>query len=155
MKLSPEQTVGLVGIIGLCCAAVYAFFKWLLASPRTPDPWGPEGEEAVQKVEAVAVCPHCLTLQAHNGWFCPECGSVSGQYGNYLPSVYIFSIGEAARAGVEHPNRWRPLLVTGYVLIAFGFFSVLAPAYCLFLFVNLSRNKVLSLSATSDPEHVS
>jgi len=104
MKLSPEETVGLIGIIGVGCAAFYAFGKWLLAAPSTPDPWGPEVEEALQKEEAVAVCPHCLTPQAHNGWFCPECGSVSGQYGNYLPSVYIFSIGEAARAGVEFPE---------------------------------------------------
>jgi len=154
MKLSPEQTIGVIGIIGLGCAAVYAFFKWLSAGPRTPDPWGPEVEEAVQKEEAVAVCPHCLTLQAHNGWFCPGCGSVSGQYGNYLPSVYIFSIGEAARAGVEHPNRWRPFVTAGYVLIALGFFSVLAPAYCLFLFINLSRNKGRSLSETSNAERV-
>ena len=150
MKLSPDETVGLIGIIGVGCAAFYAFGKWLLTAPRTPDPWGPEVEEALQKEEAVAVCPHCLTPQAHNGWFCPECGSVSGQYGNYLPSVYIFSIGEAARAGVEHPNRWRRFVTAGYVLIALGFFSVLAPVYCLFLFINLSRNSGLSQSKPSD-----
>jgi len=64
--------------------------------------------------------------------------------------VYIFSIGEAARAGVEHPNRWRRLVAAGYILIALGFFSVLAPVYCLFLFINLSRNKGVSQPKTSD-----
>jgi len=34
------------------------------------------------------------------------------------------------------------------------FFSVLAPVYCLFLFINLSRNKGLSQSETSDTERV-
>ena len=124
MKLSPEQTIGVIGIISLGYAAAYSFFKWLSAAPRTTDPWGPEVEEAVQRDEAVALCPHCLTLQAHNGWFCPGCGSVSGQYGNYLPSVYIFSIGEAVRAGVEHRSRVRLGFFRCWRLyIVFSFFS--------------------------------
>src|SRR5438552_2102204 len=123
----PEETIGVLAIFALVCAALYAFCKWLSASPRSPDPWGAEVEKAVEGEEAVPVCPHCLTPQEHNGWFCPGCGSASGQYSNYLPNVYIFSIGEAARAGVEHPNRWASFVTAGYVLIAFGFFSVLAP----------------------------
>src|SRR6267378_937502 len=147
MKLSPdEMIVGVLGIFGLGCAAFYAFCKWLSAGPRTPDPWGPAVEEAIQKEEAVAVCPHCLAVQTHNGWFCPGCGSVSGQYGNYLPGVYLFSIGEAVRAGVAHPNRWRVLVIGGYVLIALGFFNLLAPVYCFFLFINLSRSRGLAQS---------
>jgi hypothetical protein len=154
MRLSPDETVGLIGAIGLGCAAFYAFCKWLSATPRTPDPWEPEVEQAVQNEEAIAVCPHCLTPQAHTGWFCPGCGSVSGQYGNYLPSVYIFSIGEAVRVGVEQPNRWRALVTTGYVLIALGFFSVLAPVYCFFLFINPSRSRGRAQSETSAAERV-
>src|SRR5713101_7005716 len=98
--LSPEETIGVMGIVGLAGAGLYAFGKWLLAGPRRPDPWGVEIEKAIEGDEAVPVCPHCLTPQEHEGWFCPGCGSVSGQYGNYLPNVYIFSIGEALRAGV-------------------------------------------------------
>jgi hypothetical protein len=137
--LTPEETIGALAILGLMGAAIYAFCRWLLACPRTPDPWGSEVEQAVEGEEAVPVCPRCLTPQEHNGWFCPECGSTSGQYGNYLPAIYIFSIGDAVRAGVQQRSRWTPLLVTGYVLIAFAYFSVLAPIYCLFLFLNRAR----------------
>jgi hypothetical protein len=111
----------------------------LLACPRTPDPWGNEVEQAVEREEAVPICPHCLTPQEHDGWFCPECGSTTGQYGNYLPYVYIFSLGDAARAGVQRRSHWTPFLVTGYILLAFAWFSILAPIYCLFLFLNRAR----------------
>ena len=141
--LSPEETIGVIGIFGLAGAAVYAFCKWLSAGPRSPDPWGDEVEKAVEGEQAIPVCPHCLTAQAHKGWFCPGCGAVSGQYANYLPNVYIFSIGEAARAGVAQPKRWGLLVTAGYVLIALGFFSLLAPVYCLFLFINRSRSRRL------------
>lgn len=136
---SPEETIGALAILGLTVAAIYAFCRWVFACPRTPDPWGVEVEEAVKGEEAVPVCPHCLAPQEHNGWFCPECGSTSGQYGNYLPNVYSFAIGDAVRSGVEQRSRWTPLLVTGYILIAIGFFSILAPIYCVFLFINRSR----------------
>jgi hypothetical protein len=151
---SPEETIGALAILGLVVAAIYAFFHWLMACPRTPDPWGAEVEEAVEGEDAVPVCPHCLTPQEHNGWFCPECGSTSGQYGNYLPNVYIFSIGDAVRAGVQQRSRWTPLLVTGYVLIAFAFFSILAPVYCMFLFLHRSRITSLKEVAQGDESGV-
>ncbi|MGO8926823.1 MAG: hypothetical protein ACLQU3_08035 [Limisphaerales bacterium] len=141
---TPEEQIGALAILGLVGAAIYAFCHWLLACPRTPDPWGNEVEQSVEGEDAVPLCPHCLAPQQHNGWFCPECGSTSGQYGNYLPSVYIFSLGDAVRSGVQQRSRWTPLLVTGYVLIAFAFFSILAPVYCLFLFLNRARINTLT-----------
>ena len=147
---SPEATVGILAILGLVAAFVYRFWQWLLACPKTPDPWGTEVEEAVEREEAVPVCPHCLTPQQHNGWFCPNCGSTSGQYGNYLPNVYIFSIGDAVRAGVQQRSQWSPLLVTGYVLIAIAYFSIFAPVYCLFLFLNRKRTSSLQEAAQID-----
>ncbi len=147
---SPEETVGAIAIVGLLGAAFYAFIRWCLACPRTPDPWGTEVEQAVEAQEAVPVCPHCLAPQEHNGWFCPECGSTSGQYSNFLPAVYIFSIGDAVRGGVQQPNRWSPFLVTGYVLLAFAYFSILAPVYCLFLFLNRARVRELQHLAPAD-----
>jgi len=136
---TPEQTLGALAILGLIGAAIYGFCQWLLACPRTPDPWGSDVEQAVAGGEAVPLCPHCLTPQEHDGWFCPECGSTTGQYGNYLPSVYIFSVGDAARAGVRQQAPWTPLLVAGYVLSAFAWLSIFAPIYCLLLCLNRSR----------------
>ncbi|HWI57124.1 MAG TPA: hypothetical protein VNZ22_07850 [Bacillota bacterium] len=121
---------------------LYRFILWLMQAKRTPDPWGVAIEQALARPDAVPLCHRCLAPQEHNGWFCPECGSIVGHYGNYLPSIYIYSIGEAARAGVEQPNRWTPLLVTGYALIALGYFSVLAPFYCLFLFRNRAQHRL-------------
>jgi prepilin signal peptidase PulO-like enzyme (type II secretory pathway) len=147
---TPEETVGALAILGLMGLAIGAFCRWLLACPRTPDPWGAEVEQELEGEDAVPVCPHCLAPQQHNGWFCPECGSTTGQYSNYLPYVYIFSMGEAARAGVQRRSRWTPLLVAGYVLIAITHFYVLAPVYCLFLFLNRARVRSLQGAAQAD-----
>jgi len=147
---TPEETVGTLAILGLIGLAIGAFCRWLLACPRTPDPWGAEVEQAVEREEAVPVCPHCLAPQEHNGWFCPECGSTTGQYSNYLPYVYIFSMGDAVRAGVERRGRWTPLLVAGYVLISITYFYILAPVYCLLLFLNRTRISNLQRPAQSN-----
>jgi hypothetical protein len=136
---TPEQTLGALAILGLIGAAIYRFCQWLLACPRTPDPWGSDVGQAVEGAEAAPLCSHCLAPQEHNGWFCPECGSTTGQYSNYLPGVYIFSLGDAVRAGVQQREPWTPLLVVGSVLIACAWFSILAPVYCLFLFINRAR----------------
>jgi hypothetical protein len=149
---TPEETIGALAILGLAGVAVYAFCRWVFAGPRSPDPWDSEVEEAVQREEAVPLCPHCLAPQEHNGWFCPECGSTVGQYGNYLPSVYIFTIGDAVRAGVQQRSPWTPLMVAGYVLLAFGWFSLLAPIYCLFLFIN--RERVMSQHQAPQPDEL-
>ena len=148
--LTPEETVILLAVLGLVGAAVYLFCRWLLACPRTPDPWGSDIEQAVEREDAVPVCAHCLAPQDHNGWFCPECGSTSGQYSNYLPFVYLFSIGDAVRAGVQQPNRWSPLLVVWLVLVAFAWLSILAPIYCVFLF--LARSRVTHLPQVAQAE---
>ncbi len=147
---TPEETVGALAILAFLAAATYGFCRWLLACPRTPDPWGAEVEQAVEGEEAVPVCAHCLAPQVHNGWFCPECGSTFGQYSNYLPAVYIFTIGDAARAGVQQRNPWTPLVVTGYVLVAIVHFYVLAPIYCLFLFIHRARIIQLQRQAPAD-----
>jgi len=136
---TPEQTLGTLAILGLIGATIYGFCQWLLACPRTAEPWGPEVEQAVEGEDAVPLCLHCLTRQEHNGWFCPECGSTTGRYSNYLPFVYVFSLGDAVRAGVCQREPWTPWLVAGYVLIAFAWLSLLAPIYCLLLFLNRAR----------------
>lgn len=137
---TPEKIVGTLAICGLIAAAIYGFCQWVLASPRNPDPWGDDIEREVEEGETVPLCPHCLAPQAHNGWFCPECGSTAaGQYGHYLPGVYIFSFGEVLRAGVEWPGRWTLLVATGSALAAFYPLSGLALIYWLFLLAHRSR----------------
>jgi len=133
MKIEALVILGMGGLV------LGRILVWLMEAARTPDPWGAEIQAALDEPDAVPLCPHCLTLQEHNGWFCPECGSTVGQYSNYLPTVYMFSIGEALRAGVQQRNRWTPLVTAGYILVAFAELSLLAPFYCLFLFMNRAK----------------
>ena len=126
-------------ILGVGAVALYRVWIWLRDAPYTPDPWGAEVGGALEDPESVPVCQHCLTPQEYNGWFCPECGSTVGRYSNYLPAVYIFSIGEAFRRGVTERIRCSPLLITGYALVTLCYFSLLAPISWIFLFRNFRR----------------
>ncbi len=131
------ETLVILGILGL---AVYRAVVWLMEGKRTPDPWGPEIQNAIDNPEAAPLCHHCLTPQTHDGWFCPECGSMVGRYGNYLPNVYIFSVGEAFRRGITERIRWNGLVVAGYILATLCFLSIFAPVCWFFLFRNHGRN---------------
>jgi len=131
MKIEQLVLVGLSGLI------LYRTFVWLRAAPRTPDPWDKEIEDSLEN--APLMCPHCLNLQEHNFWFCPECGSTVGQFSNYLPGVYPYSVGETVRAGIEGRLFINPLVIAGYTLLAFSFLSIIAPIYLLFLFGNLQK----------------
>ena len=130
------ETFAIAVIVGL---ALYRILLWLMEAARTADPWGPEVKEALDKPDALPLCPHCLAPQDHNGWFCPECGSTVGRYSNYLPNVYIFSIGEAFRRGISERVRPRSLIVIGYALVSLCFLSVLAPIAWIFLFKRLAH----------------
>jgi hypothetical protein len=121
-------------ILGVGAAALYRVWIWLKNAPYTPDPWGAEIGGTLEDPESAPVCPHCLIPQEHNGWFCPECGSTVGQFSNYLPAVYMFSMGEAFRRGVTERMRNHPLVITGYVLVTLSHFFLVAPILWYFLF---------------------
>ena len=125
-----------LAILAIGALAAYKTFIWLKEAKCTPDPWGPEVEKALEQGEATPLCPHCLAPQEHVGWFCPECGATVGPFSNYLPTVYPFSVGDAVRAAVTGRLRPNPLIIIGYVLVALGFLSILAPVYLLFFFKN-------------------
>jgi hypothetical protein len=115
---------------------LYRFIVWLMGAKRTPDPWGPEVEQELNSPESLPVCPHCLTPQEHNGWFCPQCGSTVGQYGNYLPFVYTFTIGDALRSGAGRAKS-SFLLTLGYVLVGLSMLNylVIMVPICLFFLI--------------------
>jgi len=123
--------------VAVTLAAAYAFLRWFLTGPRTPDPWGPEIDKDVGDEASVPLCPHCLSPQEHNGWFCPHCASTFGPYVNYLPFTWIFTLGEALRAEIR-PGTWpKALLLTGHVLVALSLLSALAPIYFILLILRL------------------
>jgi len=139
MVPSPEQTIAVLVVLAFSGVALYRFGLWVMAAPRTSDPWDRETEEAVHREEAVPLCHHCLTPQEHNGWFCPECGATVGPYCNYMPYIYIFAQGEVLRAGVTERIRRSRLITMGFVFFSLGMFAVAAPIYWFFLFRNLRR----------------
>src|ERR1035438_6170205 len=112
-------------ILGVGAAVLYRVWIWLREAPYTPDPWGAEVGGALEDPESLPVCP--------------QCGSTVGQYSNWLPAVYIFSIGEAFRRGVTERMRNYPLIIMGYVLVTLSYFSLLAPIFWIFLFRNFRR----------------
>ena len=119
-----RSTVALVGWFG---------------KPVSPDPWGPEVTAALESSEATPICPHCQTPHEPTRWFCAECGHAVGNYNNWNPYLYIFSLGEVLREGTCGHIRKSWLTVTGLVILSFAEYFVLAPIYWFFLFRNLAR----------------
>lgn len=92
-------------------------------------PWPEELNEEVQQSDSHAVCPHCFTPQEQYGWFCPECGTAVGPYNNIMPYIYIFSVGEGARAGVGNKLKWSPFNTCLLVIFGFMEYLIFAPFY--------------------------
>src|SRR5215813_5978362 len=105
-----EQALTALVLLAISGLAVWRLIVWLRETKCTPDPWGEDVQHAVEQEDALPLCPHCLSPQNHNGWFCPECGSTVGPYANYMPYIYVFSQGEVLRAGVTERFRHSSLI---------------------------------------------
>jgi hypothetical protein len=139
----PNRVIGALAVAGLAMVALWRLLVWVRNAPLTPDPWDAETERQVHEPDAVEVCHHCFSPQPRDAWFCQKCGTIVGPCSNFLPFVYIFSVGEVFRNGVNNRLRASPLIIAGYVLaILFfpiiGFFCLLiAPFYLHRFFGNL------------------
>ena len=118
MNPRPEYSIAALAIAGFTVVGGYRLIRWIADSPRSPDPWDQQTEDATNAEDAVPVCHHCLTPQDHNGWFCPDCGTPVGPYANYLPYVYVFSIGSALRACLTEKFRHAPLIMAGFAMVS-------------------------------------
>lgn len=121
-----------------------AFMRRILeftAKPPYSEPWPEEVDDAVRRPDAVLVCHRCLAPQKPGAWFCPECGAAVGPYNNVMPYLYIFSMGEGFRAGVQPEAHYTPLTKTGYALAALSYMGPLAILYYLRMLQNGSRCK--------------
>jgi len=107
--------------------------------PPYNEPWPQEVDEAVRRQDAVLVCHHCLAPQEPGALFCPECGSAVGPYNNVMPYIYIFSLGEGFRTGVQPEAHYTPLTKTGYAIAALGEYGIFAPLYYFRMLQNWSR----------------
>ncbi len=141
MKIE-HAAVGVVVV--LVVARAYLWVReWSRRLPVPPDPWDSSITEHLDDPDCLPVCHRCLTPQTHHGWHCPQCGTVVGPYGNYLPYVYLFSLGEVFRNGVQHHLTQSPLVKMGYLALSACEYTLFAPVYWFFLFRNLKRCKKL------------
>jgi hypothetical protein len=92
--LSSEATLALTVVVVL---GGVGFARWFWRPASSPDPWGREVEDALEREEALPLCPHCLAPQERETWFCAECGSSIGKYNNVDPYLYVFSLGDFFR----------------------------------------------------------
>ncbi len=134
---SPETTVGVLAAILLVVIVGGRLLAVWFRGPVKPDPWGAEVSQAL--VEAPPLCLHCQTPHSEAACFCPNCGAAVGEFNNVSPYLYIFSLGEALRAGTQDRAPRRGLALAGYVLIALAEYAIFAPVYWFFLFRNYLR----------------
>ena len=134
---SPEAVFAIVVLVAL---GAFQLIRWLRKAASSPDPWSQEVEEALQKEDALPLCPHCLAPQEQETWFCGECGNSIGPYNNLNPYLYIFSLGDLFRRGVTEHVRRSPLVVVGFLLLSLSEYIIFAPYYWFLFFRNLKRH---------------
>ena len=136
---SPEWKIGVLALFALGGVAVFALVRWFLNGPRSADPWDEEVNRELASDEAVPVCHRCLTPHSNLADFCPQCGATVGQYTNWMPYPYIFSVGDTLRLGTAGQFHRTVLTVLGFFLFALAEYALFAPIYwILFLYRNSS-----------------
>jgi hypothetical protein len=144
----PELTVGFFALSVLAGCGCWVFIQWLRKGPVTPDPWDGEIAAGLEKQEAMPLCNHCLSPHNANTDFCPECGAAVGQYTNWLPYPYLFSIGHALRIGTAGEFKHSPLTISGFLLLGLAEYSIFSPFYWFVFLRSLFRR---SPTPTSEP----
>jgi hypothetical protein len=96
----PPQPEILLGLLVITLVILYAVIRWLTHGSVKPDPWGAEIEAEIQHGQALPLCPRCLTPHNEDVYFCDTCGRDVGQYVNWSPYLYIFSLGDILLTGV-------------------------------------------------------
>ena len=133
-----EKMVALAGIILVVVVTVVRCFQWFWDFTPRPDPWGPEVDAALDDPEVLPVCHHCSAPHAETARFCLECGAAVGDYNNWNPYHYIFSLGEVLRAGTFGKVQRSWFTVLGYFILSVGEYMIFAPIYWVLLAMNLA-----------------
>ena len=125
----PELRVGILAVAVLFCFGVWAFQRWLRKAPTHPDPWDETVTAEMENEEATPLCHRCLTPHDAAAEFCPTCGVCVGQYTNWLPYPYLFSMGHTLRIGTNGDFRRSPLTIVGFLIFGAVEYALLAPIY--------------------------
>jgi hypothetical protein len=136
---SPEMIIGSLAVVVLVCFGIWRFVHWLMDGPPGPDPWDQQVAEELRQDDATPLCHRCLTPHDQRTDFCPQCGAPVGDYTNWLPYPYLFSVGHTLRIGTTGEYRHSPLTVSGFFLLAVAEYTLFAPIYWFVVLRGLRR----------------
>jgi len=135
----PELLVGMMATTALAGFGVWAFLKRMVREPVAPDPWNRNIAAEIETEAATPLCHRCLTAHGASADFCPDCGAAVGQYTNWLPYPYLFSLGHALRIGTSGEFRRSPFTVFGYLLFSLYEYALFAPVYWILMLRSLGK----------------
>lgn len=135
----PELVVGILAVTTLACFGLWALVKRMLLEPAPPDPWDSDVATEIRMEGATQLCHRCLTAHDSAADFCPACGAPVGQYTNWLPYPYLFSVGHALRIGTSGEFRRSPLTVFGFMLFSLVEYTLFAPIYWVLMLRKLGK----------------
>jgi hypothetical protein len=138
---TPEATIALLALVAIGAVLLWRAFRWFFSGPTTPNPWGPEVEEQIERPDAVPICTRCLEPQQPDAYFCPECGAPVSALVNFNPYLYVFSVGDLLRVGSFGGFRRGWLALTGFVIVSLAEYMIFAPIYWFFLGRNVGRQR--------------
>jgi hypothetical protein len=134
---SGEDALFFLVIAALAACGVWASIRWLLSGPVSPDPWDEQVGVEVSKEETLPLCHRCLLPHDPSVDFCSNCGVAVGQYTNWLPYPYLFSIGHTVRIGTTGDFKHSPLTVGGFLALGLANYSLFFPVYWFVFLRNL------------------
>jgi hypothetical protein len=134
-----ERLVGILAVLGVIGYFFVRFLKAVLSRPLRPDPWDEQVSADLAEGNGIPICHRCLAPHGPLQNFCADCGAPVGEYTNWLPYPYLFSLGHTLRIGTSDTFRRSPLTVAGFILLSLVEYAVLAPFYWIRLFLNISH----------------
>lgn len=134
-----EELVATFAILFMAVVGVWFAARRFLTTPVTPDPWSPEIAEELERPDCGPICHRCLAPHEFNAHFCPNCGAPVNACTNLMPLLYIYSIGDALRAGTNENCRKSPMSLLGFIALggAAGFLLPVGPLFSLVYWAKL------------------
>jgi len=138
---TPEQIVGWTAILLLVGFGVAVAFRRMASAPLSPDPWDSDVARDLESGDATPLCHRCITEHGLNDKFCPRCGAPVGQYVNFMPYEYLFSVGHMFRLGTSGQVKRSFITTAGFLLVSCAEYIMFAPIYWIVFLLNLRREK--------------
>lgn len=138
---NPATQVGIWAVAGLCCYGIWVLLRRLLTGPTSPDPWDETVAAEIEKDGVMPLCHRCLTPHDSSANFCPACGAAVGQYTNWLPYPYVFSVGHTLRIGTSGEFKRSPLTIIGFFVFSLLEYTLFAPIYWVMFLLTLRKSR--------------